>query len=378
MPHRQHIYLVPGFFGFVNLGERVYFAHVRELLAAACRQLGAEVVVHPVQTLPTAAIPKRAVLLAQAVARTAGDGDGGIHLVGHSAGGLDARLLVSPGVILPAGVEVERLAARVRSVTMVSTPHHGTPLAGFFTTRSGRQTLDVLSLVTAYVLRFGNLPLAVLLRAAAMLTRLDDRIGLRDTVADQIFELLLANFPSDRRREVRAFLEQTGRDLSLLAQLTPKATEWFNAVTRDRPGVRYGCVVGTARPQGPAAFLRIGVEPYAQVTHLLFLSLHRMASQVDETSRPQPDARQTEALLRGFGRVPDAVENDGIVPTLSQLWGEVLHCCWADHLDVVGHFQDGERRPPHHDWLASGTGFDRDAFEQLWNAVARHIVASAG
>jgi hypothetical protein len=41
----------------------------------------------------------------------------------------------------------------------------------------------------------------------------------------------------------------------------------------------------------------------------------------------------------------------------------------ADHLDVMGYFDD----PPHADWLATGTGFNRERFHALWGAVARCI-----
>jgi hypothetical protein len=33
--------------------------------------------------------------------------------------------------------------------------------------------------------------------------------------------------------------------------------------------------------------------------------------------------------------------------------------------------------PPHFDWLASGTGFTRARFEELWHDVARFIAAAA-
>ncbi|MGC4000600.1 MAG: hypothetical protein QM767_25400 [Anaeromyxobacter sp.] len=58
-----------------------------------------------------------------------------------------------------------------------------------------------------------------------------------------------------------------------------------------------------------------------------------------------------------------------MVPTLSQVWGQVIAAVWADHLDVLGHFDHATHVPPHHDWLTSGTGFNRKVFEALWRAV---------
>src|SRR5262249_46818980 len=50
-----------------------------------------------------------------------------LHLVGHSSGGLDARLVAHPGfTALP---QRQELIARIRSVVTISAPFHGTPLA---------------------------------------------------------------------------------------------------------------------------------------------------------------------------------------------------------------------------------------------------------
>lgn len=46
---------------------------------------------------------------------------------------------------------------------------------------------------------------------------------------------------------------------------------------------------------------------------------------------------------------------------------------WADHHDVLGHFHRPRHVPPHFDWVASGTGFDREHFEAVWKAVARFL-----
>jgi hypothetical protein len=74
--------------------------------------------------------------------------------------------------------------------------------------------------------------------------------------------------------------------------------------------------------------------------------------------------------------VPDGAASDGIVPTRAQVFGRVLHAAVADHLDVLGHFSGPEGvRPPHVDWLATGSGFDVARFHALWADVARFIAA---
>jgi triacylglycerol lipase len=74
--------------------------------------------------------------------------------------------------------------------------------------------------------------------------------------------------------------------------------------------------------------------------------------------------------------VPSRQANDGMVPVLSQVWGRVVHAARADHLDVMGYFREpGDVR--HVDWLASGAGFRRSAFEDLWRRIAGFIASGS-
>jgi triacylglycerol lipase len=68
--------------------------------------------------------------IAQALANGALDPLHKVHIVAHSMGGLDARYCVSPG-------NPENIAAHVASVTTISTPHRGSPVADFFAGRAG-------------------------------------------------------------------------------------------------------------------------------------------------------------------------------------------------------------------------------------------------
>ncbi|HYQ80679.1 MAG TPA: hypothetical protein VEP68_04210, partial [Anaeromyxobacteraceae bacterium] len=151
---------------------------------------------------------------------------------------------------------------------------------------------------------------------------------------------------------------------------TPSGMEMFNASAQDRPGVRYGCVVSRARPPGLRSLAKAGLDPYAQATHALFVALYRFASGSPRSWLPPIGSAQAAVLRRAYGRIPDAKANDGIVPTLSQVRGEVLDAVWADHHDVLGHFHGPTHVPPHLDWVASGTGFERPRFLALWRRVA--------
>jgi len=371
----HHVYLVPGFLGFVNLGRITYFGHVRRSLGRRFAALGLEARIHLVRTPPTASLPTRAALLAATIARTAGRGDGPLHLIGHSSGGLDVRLLVAPGVELPTDVDVERVSARVRTVVTVSTPHHGTPLAAFFTTLRGQQLLQVLSLNTIYALHFGHLPISALLWMGGMFLRFGGLVA-SSAVLDELFSRLLEDFTVGRRRAVRSLLRDVVRDQSLMLQLTPEAMEVFNASVLPRPGIRYGAVVTQASPPSLRATLHVGADLVAQVTHAVYAGLY----QLNATARVRRSARlapaQIRALQRAYGATPAAAASDGIVPTLSQVWGPVIHAAVADHLDALGHFGDPGQDPPHVDWLVSGSAFDRPRFDALMDDVA-HFVAGA-
>jgi triacylglycerol lipase len=372
VPDTHHVLLVPGFFGFATLGEFAYFAHVRDLLVEALPELGVHGEVEVVHTIPTASLARRAALLAESAARLLDARPGALSVVGHSSGGLDARLLVTPEARLPTEVDVERVARRVRAVVTVATPHHGTPVAHTFNTLLGQQLLKVLSVSTMYGLRAGRLPMNVVLR----LTRVFRGRAAPAGVLDQLWSQLLHDFSPEGRRSLEEFFEHVGADRDLVGQITPAGADLFNAATQDRPGVRYGCVVTRARPPGIRSFFGAGVDPYAQGTHALFVALYRLAARTPAARvRAPPEA--VAALSSAFHRRVDRRVNDGIVPTLSQLWGEVIRAVWADHHDVIGHFHHPTHVPPHFDWVASGTGFTREGFEALWDDVAEFIAAAA-
>jgi hypothetical protein len=363
----QHIVLVPGFFGFANLGDFTYFGHVRELLTELGPPLGLEGEVVVVLTEPTASLTRRAALLCETVTALLDRSPGQICLVGHSSGGLDARLLCTPGVTLPTGADPERCARAVRALVTVSTPHHGTPLAQAFSSLLGQQLLRLLSLTTIHALRTGRLPISAVLRLAGLL-----RLGRSAPagVLKQLYNQLLADFSGERRRAIEAFLADVRSDQGLVGQLTPAGMEVLNASAEDRPGLPTGCVVTRARAPGLKSLWGAGFDPYAQATHAVFAALYRFSSGMPKGWLPRLDRQQVEGLRRAYGRVPPAAANDGIVPTLSQVRGRLLHAAWADHHDVLGHFHAPTHVPPHFDWVVSGSGFDRPHFEALWEDVA--------
>jgi len=370
----HHVYLIPGFFGFANLGKITYFGHVRRILATllAARRVDARIEV--VRTYPTASLPVRAAKLAAVVSATAGRGRGPIHLIGHSSGGLDARLFAEPDVVLPTRGKIAFPTARLGSVVTVATPHHGTPLARSFATLQGQRMLQLLSLGSIYMLRFGGIPLTGLLKMGGVVARLDDLVA-NSEFLDEVYRRLLADFSPARRRAVARLLDEVVRDQALMLQLTPEAMEVFDASVRRRTGVRYGSVVAQAAPPSLRSRIDAGLDPTAQVTRALYATLYGMAAATPRRQAPRLAAATTRALRRSYGVMPSVAANDGIVPTRSQVWGPVIHAAKADHLDVLGHFRDASTDPPHVDWLVTGSGFDLAGFEALWSDVADFLVA---
>lgn len=365
----QHVLLVPGFFGFTNLGDLRYFGHVREALLRRFADRGLAASVEVVRTLPTASLTRRAARVLDVLATLPADG-APVHLIGHSSGGLDLRLLMASGVTLATEHAVEPLLARVGAVVTVTTPHHGTPLAAVFTGLLGQKLLQLLSLVTIYVLRFGHLPLTAVFKIGEVFALLDGPLGLEGALLDELYAQLLADFSPERRAAVSAFLADVESDRDLLPQLTPEGMALLNATAAPRPGLRAGSVVAMAAPPGVRSTLRVGLDPAGQATHVMYQALHRLTRLRPDEVPPCTDA-QADVMRAAYGTLPDADANDGVVPTRSQPWGVLLHAARGDHLDVLGHYGN---EAPHVDWISTGTGFDRAAFDALWDDVMRFLL----
>ena len=373
---RHHVVLVPGFFGFGSLGELTYFVGVREALEQAFRRSSLNVDVIVVPTLPTASIRHRAARVHETLAQLAEAEAGPIHIIGHSTGGLDARLAITPTSSLPTTKKFEQ-HERLRTLITICTPHFGTPLAAAFGSAAGYPLLRACAALITYVLKHGHLPLGFGLRLGGWFIKADDAIGFRRTALDDFFHSVIADFSPERRAELIAFIEGVSHDQSLIFQLTAAGCDLLNASTADPKTLRYGSVVCAARPPRLSNLVAFKHDPFTQTMHGLFAVLHRIAGLRSKGAFPEPVPEQRVVLERAFGRYPNSSWSDGIVPTLSQVWGEVIHATYADHLDVVGHYGSARPNIPTSDWLPSRSGFDDAAFDALWGAVARFITEEA-
>jgi hypothetical protein len=365
-------------FGFGHLAGYDYFKHVRAGLEQRFAQAGVEAVFEDVPAPPTSSLRYRSRILAATVAKSAANDDGPIHLIGHSTGGLDVRLVLSPKVNL--GVTPEQLAWRDRVVSAVTinTPHYGTPLATYFATVSGTRVLYVLSLLTVVSLTIGEPSLAIFSRLVAGVGGIDSLFGGDMKVFSRITDSVLRFVDRDGRGEIADFLSKVRIDQGAIIQIMPEAMDLFNAATVLDSRVRYGCVVSAAAAPRAMRFARRIWSPYAAFTAAIYATLYQFASQQSEVyPYARPSQRETEFLRVGMDHDVNSESNDGIVPTLSMLWGELLWAGEADHLDILGHFHDDQKPKLHMDWVTSGSRFTRQRFGAVLDEIVKFALRDA-
>ena len=364
-----HIYLIPGLFGFARLAGHDYFVHLDRALHHRYRALDRPVQVHVIPTPPTASLMVRAGVVAQQIAAHSTSAEQ-IHLVGHSTGGLDARLLLCQHTRMSLAAEDLAWRQRVKSLVTINTPHFGTPLAGYFTSAAGTRLLYALSLLTVTSLSVGKLPLTAVSSILTGLSTLDDKLGFELRLLDQITAYILRYVGEDVRAEFTAYLDHVRQDRGGIVQLMPESMGLFNATVIDNDAVRYGCVVTAAPAPAPRHLASSLLTPMSALSRAIYTIVYQVAAAADRAyPYAHPDAAASQRMRAELGYEPDNDAVDGIVPTLSMLWGEVLYCGRADHLDVVGHFGDDVRPEQHVDWLESGARFTRAEFQRMVTAI---------
>ena len=367
---KRLVFLVPGFFGFSSVGAVNYFDDVERSLGAALRRRGVEASIVRCMTQPTASIPRRADVLRRQVIRNGGLRAQELHFVGHSTGGLDVRMLLTPDVKIASGDSEARIARLTRTAISVATPHHGTPLANHFVTVQGQTLLLVLSALATSGQGRGAILAAA--KAIALVARLDDWLGRTEGPLDRIAESLLRKLRFDRRDPAWKYLGEIERDQGAVLQLTPEGIDLFDAAVADSKGIDYGCVVaGVPKPREAFKPMEL-LDPEYVVLRALFRLLHVLTAQPHPRyPYPKPTKALQQQLDRGLGFKATPQISDGIVPTLSQLHGRLLHVARADHLDLVGHYTLAGGGTAN--WLPSGAGFTPEAFDATWDAVAAAI-----
>ena len=357
-------------FGFARLAGYDYFIHVERELLRRFESVGQACEIVVVPSPPTGSIRRRASVLAETIDETCGERSGPIHLVGHSTGGLDARLLVSPSADIGIPEENMHWKDRIQSVVSLNSPHRGTPVAQFFSTVSGTRLLYAISLLTFATLRFGGPSLTIFSSLVAALEGFDSKWGVNIHILNRATDLILRFIGDAARKDVDRWLDGIQDDQGGIIQLMPEATELFNACAVDNSHVRYGYVATSAPPPSAIRFATKVRSPYAALSATVYSTLYAVASrQSKRYAAPEPESPLRERLEAGLGRSIDGTLNDGVVPTLSMRWGELLWAGAADHLDILGHFK-GRPGGNHIDWLHSGAGFGEEGFHTAMKRVA--------
>jgi pimeloyl-ACP methyl ester carboxylesterase len=111
-----NVVLVPGILGFERFGPLQYFNGI----AGHLQQTFPGLRVESMTTNPIGTVADRADLLARQIADTFGDSEP-VHILAHSMGGLDARLVVASNL--------RNVGARIKTVVCIGTPHLGSPVA---------------------------------------------------------------------------------------------------------------------------------------------------------------------------------------------------------------------------------------------------------
>lgn len=375
----DQVLLVPGFFGFGSFGREgrphiVYFDHVIKAMVAARPELSGRIHVHEpppmgslqarVRTLQDAALR----LLGGALLRGETRGRGPrIHIIGHSTGGLDARLLANPRYRFHG--EDRKLRAQLLrhlgTVVTLSAPQHGTPIAKSFMSGLPRLVLEGMSVATIMA-DAGRVTQRLGLPGIGLAYTLFQAVRPRPSVNAPVIDLL-TGMDEETARQIESFRGMVMSDTRILHDLAPERMATLNERLGDHGARLVEIVTVAPRP----SWTRGGL--HALDRRLVYALCYAGAARSDFRPRSFPTGPWIAACAPGTEResVEDApCANDGVVPASSQtLAGQAARIVLADHLDVVGHFE----------WrwnttlFKSGAGFGRREFESLWRFVAEAL-----
>jgi pimeloyl-ACP methyl ester carboxylesterase len=386
------VFLVPGFLGFESFGWFTYFADRVGSALRANLELCARgpVPVIPVPALPTSSLAQRQRALLNTLAHRlqAIGGAERLHIVGHSAGGVDAQLLTAARPLdaeswaALAGDAGEQVRHRLRTVVSIGSPHHGTCLADDIVAEFVHEPIKHLEGARPFAKLFGELLAssfgdpeaheAVFAAAPGMrkfaqfsveVARWRDLIiSLKPSSMQQTYAAFEPGLPAVRRR---SFVTISGTSLSALAPAEQPSNAGPDAFFRDL----------SARTAGDHG--RGGDE------HLVLRTLEALRGFV---AHPASVIHSELALLPA---TIDASTNDGVVNSARQLVrpddpNELVAVVLADHFDVVGHYdrtvwltdKDGteSQRDLTSGLLHSGNHFRDDQFFELYRRVALAIL----
>jgi triacylglycerol lipase len=176
---------------------------MQRALGLVLRRRGVEARSVRCATQPTASTPRRADARQRQVIDSGGRRATELHFIGHSTGGLDVRMLLTPGLKTARGESAERIALPTRTATTVTMPHHVTPLADHVIAIQNQTLPHVLgALATSGEGRAAILAAA---KAITLAARVDNWIGQAGGPLARIAKGMLRRMRYDRRDPVWQF-----------------------------------------------------------------------------------------------------------------------------------------------------------------------------
>jgi triacylglycerol lipase len=419
------VLLIPGFFGFSAFGSvehpiLEYFAGVQAVLQPLLP--GHFIVAH--EPPPTGSLASRAGSLYDAVEKLL-KGEllphgrhpfkaDRVHLVGHSTGGVDARLFANPAFPLDRTMTPEQRRdpiGKLGNIVTLSAPFHGTPIADNIK-EDNEQLLEAIRVLTMLgVFSHGDLvriglelakfsPCALLRHPFALPKAIVTGLSPRGLL-NSLGPLLLrkdGDFPG--APAVLIDTAQAGRAPSASQLVATEVSKFFRSVENDRallpdltersmsrrngplPSTDYGandaagggqiCSYVTVAPP-PHRFPLLDLEAIVELQVLqryIYATLYRATADADLPQPVPAGPSVPPGVPDATGLLGDPAANDGVVPARSQtLEGKAKGIIVGDHLDVVGSYDGGSGA----NIMRSGSNFTGDRFEALWNDIARWL-----
>lgn len=427
------VVLIPGFFGFGRLGDFFYFAdRVQATLRGALEaRLGRAVPLLSIAAEPASSLASRQQTLLEQLRRVdlLLEGPARYHLVGHSAGGVDADLLtmaqpLSPGLTWN-DCDSHGIRSRVRSITTIASPHYGTNLSNSSGVAFLRDPLHHIGGATqglGLALSLGAMVAQRSLTLDALAGVAQSGSSTRDFLVDLVLDQdLVRDLRTSHMEALRAAsVRQLFPQLVTFATCVPTQPVAFDGVPRacDHFFARLHALTARDAPSSTttAAALRIleqsahlvirnpsahlgpfGVASSDGVVNtarqlLLPSSLEAAAGDAPDSEIARRDTAHRDTSNRDTaeggtadrdtaGRDPSRVEPPRDAP--EPIFGGIVV---ADHADVIGHYDRrdplsldlrGKARPINDGFFRSGAGFGDDQFFKLYERVADWVARAA-
>ncbi len=355
--------LIPGFLGFQKIGTVEYFkdrveATIREHLQAQGR-VRAQVRAIRMPVADSLRVRQAALLFELERLYIVNGPRSRFHLVGHSAGGVDARLLLGDeplaGADATTRARFHRAHQRVDSVVSIASPQHGTHLGDSAVARAFSQPL-----------RRPWQTVRLLPRVLGLVPQL---------LPDRFVQRFVWNAALDLDG-TSSFARDLLSSRALIADLRPSSMRSLNArQPRSEPRLRSVVTMvaapGSRKPDSVFEFLYAQTRGPGGTDALAQAGVRRLQRAVER--EPSLVIKSPSVRMRTI----DATLNDGVVNSALQMLdpsgSELLAVVVADHIDVMGYYpRPGQMEK--RGLLTSGSDFGDEQLFALYRKISDRIL----